>query len=53
MTTHAVGRFEDLHDIDELAFDRLPGTPLLGFFAGTLLSLGLWGAVALIAWVSA
>lgn len=50
MTSHVASRFEGLHDIDERALDRLPGTPLLGFFTGTLLSLAIWGAVALIAW---
>jgi hypothetical protein len=49
MTTRAVGRFEKWGD-DELALDRLPGMPMVGFLAGTVLSLGIWGLVALIAW---
>ena len=48
--THTASRFDGPIDIDELALDRLPGTPLLGFFAGTVLSLAIWGAVALVAW---
>jgi hypothetical protein len=35
---------------DELVNDRIPGMPLLGFFTGTLLSLAIWGAVAVLAW---
>ena len=53
MTTRVASHFEALNDIDELALDRLPGTPLLGFFAGTLLSLAIWGGVALVAWAAA
>ena len=29
--------------------DRIPGMPLLGFFTGTVLSLAIWGAVAVLA----
>ncbi len=35
---------------DELANDRLPGMPLVGFLTGTVLSLAIWGAVAILAW---
>ncbi len=49
MTTHSAKAF-DLNETDELALDRLPGMPLLGFFTGTLLSLAIWGLVAVIAW---
>jgi hypothetical protein len=40
---------EDLDEADELVNDRLPGMPLLGFLTGALLSLALWGAVAVVA----
>jgi hypothetical protein len=49
MTTQTARAFE-MNEADELALDRLPGMPLLGFFTGTLLSLGIWGLVAVIAW---
>jgi hypothetical protein len=43
--------FEELDEADELVNDRLPGMPMLGFFTGTVLSLAIWGAVAvLVAW---
>jgi len=35
---------------DGLANDRLPGMPFLGFFAGAVLGLAIWGFVALVAW---
>ena len=41
---------EDLEDADELVNDRIPGMPLLGFFTGAVVSLGIWGAVAFLAW---
>jgi len=40
----------EYEDTDELGNDRIPGLPLLGFLTGTVLSLALWGAVAVIAW---
>ena len=40
----------NVEEVDELVNDRLPGMPLLGLLTGTLLSLALWGAVAIIAW---
>jgi hypothetical protein len=49
MTTRIARAFE-WNEADELALDRLPGMPLVGFFTGTLLSLAIWGVVALIAW---
>jgi hypothetical protein len=42
--------FEAFDETDELANDRLPGMPMLGFFAGTVLSLAIWGVVVLVAW---
>lgn len=41
---------EELDDTDELANDRLPGMPLVGFLTGAVLSLAIWGAVAILAW---
>jgi len=45
-------RFAEIseRDEDELVNDRLPGMPLLGLLSGTVLSLGIWAAVAVIAW---
>ena len=40
----------EYEDTDELGNDRIPGLPLLGFLTGTVLSLAIWGAVAIIAW---
>lgn len=40
---------EDLEEADELVNDRIPGMPLLGFLTGALLSMALWGAVAVVA----
>jgi hypothetical protein len=40
----------EFDDTDELVNDRLPGMPLLGFLSGTVLSLAIWAAVAVIAW---
>jgi hypothetical protein len=43
--------FENFDEADELVNDRLPGMPMLGFFTGTVLSLAIWGAVAMVvAW---
>jgi hypothetical protein len=42
--------FEAFDEPDELANDRLPGMPMLGFFAGTVLSLAIWSVVVLVAW---
>ncbi len=42
--------FETFEDADELVNDRLPGMPLLGFLTGTVLSLAIWGFVAVLAW---
>ena len=42
-------RVEELEDIDELSDDRLPGMPLVGFITGALMSLVIWGAVAVVA----
>jgi hypothetical protein len=50
MTTDVVRGFESVSSADELGLDRLPGMPLLGFFAGTVLSLAIWGAFMLIAY---
>lgn len=50
MTTQVAEWFEDVREPDELGLDRLPGMPMLGFFTGTVLSLALWGAVALVVW---
>jgi hypothetical protein len=49
MTTHVVHGFESVGGADELGLDRLPGMPLLGFLAGTVLSLAIWGTFVLIA----
>jgi hypothetical protein len=35
---------------DELGFDRVPGMPLVGFFTGSLFSLGIWTLLGWIAW---
>jgi len=40
----------NLEEVDELVNDRLPGMPFVGLLMGTVLSLALWGAVAIIAW---
>lgn len=40
---------DELTDADELTGDRLPGMPLLGFLTGSILSLALWGVVAVVA----
>jgi hypothetical protein len=40
---------DELDEADELVNDRLPGMPLLGFLTGALLSLAIWGAVAVVA----
>ncbi len=45
-----VARIDDMDEMDELGFDRLPGMPLLGFFTGTLLSLVIWGTAVVFAW---
>jgi hypothetical protein len=42
-------RLEDIDEVDELTNDRIPGLPLLGFFTGTVLSLAIWLAVAVVA----
>jgi hypothetical protein len=47
MATQVVRGFES-GSTDELGLDRLPGMPLLGFFAGTVLSLAIWGTFVLI-----
>jgi hypothetical protein len=39
-------------DADELVNDRLPGMPLLGFLTGTVLSLGLWAGLVMLAWAT-
>jgi hypothetical protein len=41
--------WEELEETDELVNDRIPGMPLLGFLTGAVLSLVIWGAVAVIA----
>jgi hypothetical protein len=43
-------RIEEFEDTDELVNDRLPGMPMLGFLSGAVLSLAIWGALAVIAW---
>jgi hypothetical protein len=45
-----VAHADEFEDADELVNDRIPGLPLLGFLTGTLFSLAIWGAVAVIAW---
>lgn len=40
---------DEIDDADELTNDRLPGMPLLGFLTGAILSLAIWGAVAVVA----
>ena len=40
---------DELDEADEFINDRIPGMPLLGFFTGTVLSLAIWGAVAVLA----
>ena len=40
----------NVEEVDELVNDRLPGMPFVGLLMGTVLSLALWGAVAIIAW---
>jgi hypothetical protein len=40
----------DFDDADELVNDRIPGMPLIGFLSGAVLSIGIWAAVAVIAW---
>jgi hypothetical protein len=44
--------FDRMDETDELVNDRLPGMPLLGFLTGTVLSLGLWAGLAVLAWAS-
>jgi hypothetical protein len=44
-----VAQVSEFDDTDELVNDRIPGLPLLGFLTGTVLSLAIWGAVAVIA----
>lgn len=46
---HTLTHYEDA---DELVNDRLPGMPLLGFLTGTVLSLGLWAGLAMLAWAA-
>jgi hypothetical protein len=45
----AASHWEELEETDELVNDRIPGMPLLGFLTGAVLSLVIWGAVAVIA----
>lgn len=42
----------EFEEKDELVNDRLPGMPLLGFLTGTVLSLALWAAMAVLAWAA-
>lgn len=35
---------------DEMRFDRVPGMPLVGFFAGSFFSLGIWSLLVWAAW---
>ena len=42
-------RVDELDETDELINDRLPGMPLVGFMTGALLSLVIWGIVAVVA----
>lgn len=37
-------------DLEPPEFDRLPGMPLLGFVAGTVLSAALWIVLGLVTW---
>lgn len=50
MTTDVAHGFESVGGTDELSLDRLPGMPLLGFFAGTVLSLAIWATFMVIAY---
>lgn len=43
---------EGHEESDELSNDRLPGMPLLGFLTGTVLSLGIWAGLAMLAWAA-
>ncbi len=47
-----VRSFDRMEEADELVNDRLPGMPLLGFLTGTVLSLGIWAGLAVLAWAS-
>ncbi|MGH7785464.1 MAG: hypothetical protein ACRERC_01280 [Candidatus Binatia bacterium] len=38
-------------EADELVNDRLPGMPMLGFFTGAVVSMGIWAALAVLALV--
>ena len=40
---------DEMEEADELTNDRLPGMPLVGFLTGAMLSLAIWGAVAVVA----
>lgn len=35
---------------DHAGFDRAPGMPLLGFFTGSVFSLGIWSVLGWVAW---
>jgi len=36
-------------ELDAVEEDRAPGAPLLGFLSGTVISIGLWVMIVLIA----
>lgn len=36
-------------ELDGIEDDRAPGAPFLGFLSGSLISLGLWAAITLVA----
>ena len=50
MNTKRVYGFGYFNNRDELLNDRLPGMPLVGFVAGTICSMAIWGAIAIVAW---
>lgn len=35
---------------DDMGFDQLPGMPLVGFFTGSVFSLGIWVLLGWVAW---
>jgi hypothetical protein len=43
-------RIEPLGEEDELRCDRVPGMPLVGFFTGSVFSLGIWILLGWVAW---
>ena len=35
---------------DDMGFDHIPGMPLVGFFTGSVFSLGIWFLLGWVAW---